>query len=136
MHVARTLLVAGIAAIPLTAAPAFAHHSVALFDNEKNITLEGTVKEFQWTNPHIWVQLLVADPATGRDVEWSIEGGSPNGLIRQGWSPHSIKPGDRATVVAHPLKTGSAGAVLLSVTIDGKRVGSCTPESKAMGRCK
>ncbi len=73
----------GMAAALLVALPASAHHSFAMFDNAKEQTLEGTVKEFQWTNPHAWVQLMVKD-AQGTLVEWSIECASPNGLRRQG----------------------------------------------------
>ncbi len=78
-----------------------------MFDNEKEMTLEGTIKEFQWTNPHTWTQVLVKD-ASGKEVEWSIEGGSPNSLSRAGWKRTSIKPGDQATLVIHPLKNGFA----------------------------
>jgi hypothetical protein len=107
----------------LVAAPAFAHHSFAMFDNEKTVTLEGTVKEFQWTNPHSWVQLMVTDPATGKSVEWSIEAGSPNGLERQGWSRHVAKAGDKAVIEIHPLKNGNPGGSLVSMSINGQKVG-------------
>jgi hypothetical protein len=118
------LALLGALSMSLTAAaPALAHHSFAMFDNSKNVTLEGTVKEFQWTNPHSWVQLMVADPATGKEVEWSIEGGSPNGLARQGWKRTSLKPGDKASIVIHPLKDGTAGGSLVSVSVNGTPVG-------------
>ena len=117
-----TLAVAALAATALTAAPALAHHSFAMFDNTKNVTLEGTVKEFQWTNPHSWVQLMVKDPS-GKEVEWSVEAGSPNGLSRQGWTRHAAKPGDKASIVIHPLKDGTAGGSLVSMTVNGEAVG-------------
>jgi Family of unknown function (DUF6152) len=107
----------------LMAAPGFAHHSFAMFDNEKTLTLEGTIKEFQWTNPHCWVQLLVTAPS-GAVVEWSIEGTSPNRLARMGWKLNSLKPGDKATVVIHPLKDGTTGGSMMTVTVDGKVVGA------------
>ena len=110
------------AAAVSASAPAFAHHSFAMFDNQKNVTLEGTVKEFQWTNPHSWIQLMVKDPS-GKDVEWSIEGGSPNGLSRGGWKRTSLKPGDKATVVIHPLKDGTNGGSLATVTVNGVQIG-------------
>ena len=66
------------------AGSAQAHHSFAMFDNQKDVTIEGTVKSFQWTNPHTWIQLMVKD-ANGTEAEWSLEGQSPNGLVRQGW---------------------------------------------------
>ncbi len=114
---------AGAAAALLAGAPVIAHHSFAMFDNKQNMTLEGTVKEFQWTNPHLWVQLLVKDPATGKEVEWSIEGGSPNGMRRQGWARTSLKPGDKAVVHIHPLKDGAPGGSLVSVSVNGQQVG-------------
>lgn len=105
------------------AATASAHHSFAMFDNEKEITLEGTIKEFQWTNPHTWTQVMVTD-ANGKEVEWSIEGGSPNGLSRRGWKRTSIKPGDKATVTIHPLIDGSPGGSMVKIMINGELVGA------------
>ena len=102
---------------------ALAHHSFAMFDNAKSVTIEGTVKEFQWTNPHSWVQLMVKD-ASGKEVEWSIEGGSPNGLSRQGWKRTAIKAGDKAKVVIHPMKDGAPGGSLVEISIDGVKVGN------------
>jgi hypothetical protein len=107
----------------LTAPVLFAHHSFAMFDNLKTVTIEGTVKEFQWTNPHAWVQVLVKDAATGKEVEWSVEAGSPNGLVRQGWSRRSAKAGDISVIKIHPLKNGEPGGSLVSMTINGEMVG-------------
>ena len=104
-------------------APAFAHHSFAMFDNQKDLTLEGTIKEFQWTNPHTWIQVMVKD-AAGKEVEWSIEGGSPNSLSRNGWKRTSLKPGDKVVLVTHPLKDGSAGGSLVTVSVDGVPIGN------------
>ncbi len=124
MQVSKMMLaIAGVAVVGLAAAPAFAHHSFAMFDNQKTVVLDGTVKEFQWTNPHSWVQLIVKDPATGKDVEWSIEGGSPNGLSRYGWKRTSLKPGDKAQVTIHPLKDGTNGGSLAGVTVNGVKIG-------------
>jgi hypothetical protein len=111
---------AGLVVAAVCAAPACAHHSFAMFDREKSVTLEGTVKEFQWTNPHCWVQLMVRDPVTGKEVEWSLEGIGPNGLSRWGWTRTSLKPGDQAVVVIHPLKDGMPSGQLVTVTVDGK----------------
>ena len=123
MQVSKKMLaLAGFAAVALAAAPAFAHHSFAMFDSTKNVTLDGTIKEFQWTNPHSWVQIVAKD-ASGKDVEYSIEGGSPNGLARQGWKRTSLKPGDKAVLVMHPLKDGTAGGSLVTVSVGGVQVG-------------
>jgi len=102
---------------------AWAHHSFAMFDQTAKKTLVGTVKEVQWTNPHIWVQVLVMDEKSGTPVEWSIEGGSPNALSRQGWKRSSIKAGDAIEVTIHPLKDGSNGGSLMKAMVNGQPVG-------------
>jgi hypothetical protein len=117
-----SLCLAAVVAASL-AAPAFAHHSFAMFDNQKDVTLEGTIKEFQWTNPHSWIQVMVKDES-GKEVEWSIEGGSPNSLSRNGWKRTSLKPGDKVVVITHPLKDGSPGGSLVSVSVNGQMVGN------------
>jgi hypothetical protein len=116
-----------IAAIGLgLAGPALAHHAFAMFDTNREVTLDGTVKEFQWTNPHTWVQLLVKDSA-GKEVEWSIEGSSPNNLARFGWTRNSLRSGDRVQAVIHPLKDGSIGGSLVKITVNGQVVGAAKP---------
>jgi uncharacterized protein DUF6152 len=106
---------------------ASAHHSFAMFDQASTKTLVGTVKEVQWTNPHIWVQVLVPDPKTGAAAEWSIEGGSPNGLTRQGWRRTSIKQGDAIEITIHPLKDGTNGGSMMRAMINGQAVGGGPP---------
>ena len=105
---------------------AAAHHSPAMFDGTKEITLTGTVKEFQWTSPHCWIQMLVADAAnpSAAPVEWGIEMDNPVGLSRHGWKPRSLQPGDKVTVIAHPLRDGSHGAQVVSVAKNGQIVGN------------
>jgi hypothetical protein len=111
-------LVLAIALSTAVAGAASAHHSFAMFDQSKRVPLTGVVKEFQWTNPHSWVQLTV-----GGD-DWSIEALSPNVLGRQGWKRNTLKPGDKVTVVVNPLKDGSKGGNLVSVTLaDGTTLG-------------
>src|SRR5262249_3631555 len=83
----KALCLSGIAIIML-AIPAVAHHSFAMFDASKTVTLQGTVKEFHWTNPHSWIFLTVA--GEGQPAEWPIELGSPAGLMRQGWVPKTL----------------------------------------------
>jgi hypothetical protein len=96
-------------------APAFAHHSDAMFASDKEVVLNGTVKEFQYTNPHSWIQLLVAGEAGAQPVEWSIETGAPIVLLRAGIKPTALKPGDKITLRAHPMKDGSAGGSLMDI---------------------
>ena len=100
------------AAVALIAAPALAHHSFAMFDTQKEMTVSGTVREFQWTNPHSWLQLDVQDGA--KTVEYSIELGSPNTMSRRGWRRTSFKPGDRVRVTMNPMRDGSPGGALIS----------------------
>lgn len=101
--------------------PCFAHHSQAMFD-ERTVMLSGTVKEFQFTNPHCYIQLLV--PTGGADEEWSIELGAPAHLIRGGWKPKTLKPGDKIVVVLNPLKDGNKGGHYQSGTwADGTAIG-------------
>jgi hypothetical protein len=110
-------------AILLCAAPVLGHHAFSAFDMSKTITLAGAVKEFQWINPHSWIQMMVMD-ASGNAVEWSIEMNSPSSLVRQGWKPKTLKPGDQITVIAHPLRDGRTGGSLVSATLaDGTRIG-------------
>ena len=113
---------AGVAALAL-AGPALAHHSFAMLDATKTVEMTGTVKEFQWTNPHSWLQVVVTDE-TGKDVEWSLEMGSPGALARSGWRPRTVAPGDAVTVTLHPLKDGSSGGQFLTATLpDGTVMG-------------
>jgi Family of unknown function (DUF6152) len=103
----------------LLSIPAFGHHSFAMFDHDKQVTLVGTVKEFQWTNPHCWIQLLVAS-ADGTPLEWGIELDSPRSLVRTGWGPQLVKVGDKITVVVYPKKDGTnAGGYHSGIAADG-----------------
>ncbi len=110
----KVRLAAFAAALALAAAPADAHHSFAVFDRSRQTSVSGTVKAFQWTNPHCWIQLLVAGD-NGASVEWSLEGGSPNILGRNGWKRTVLAPGDHVTVLIYPLKTGEPGGSFLEV---------------------
>jgi hypothetical protein len=104
-----------------------AHHSFAMFDRTKTVTLAGTVKDWQWVNPHSWLQLLVTD-TNGTVTEWSIEGRSPNVLARRGWTKSILKPGDKVTVIVYPLKTGEAGGAFVRLTLpDGRELNADTP---------
>ena len=122
MRASLLFLSAFAAATLLGAAPASAHHSFAMFDQTKRVTLVGTVKEFQWTNPHSWIQVNVTGGGTAG--EWSVEALSPNVLGRQGWKRNTLKPGDKVTVVINPLRDNSKGGNLISVTLaDGTTLG-------------
>jgi hypothetical protein len=109
-------LAAGLlaATLGLTSLPAVAHHSTAMFDFTRTVTLEGTIKDFQWTNPHTWTTLTVAGKAAG---DYGLEGMSPNYLAREGWSKRTLKAGDKVKMEVHPLKDGRKGGFMVSVTL-------------------
>src|SRR5947208_8818515 len=93
-------------AVAMSAIPAIAHHSFAMFDAQKSTTLEGIVKDFQWTNPHSWI-LLTVNNAQGEAEQWAIEMGGPAGLARQGWKRKTLTPGMKVKAVIHPLRDGA-----------------------------
>lgn len=106
------------------AGSASAHHSFAAFDGSRVVPLKGTVKEFQWTNPHCWLQLEVVGP-DGKVQEWALEGLSPNVLSRMGWKRNSVGHGDVVTVYINPLKDGGHGGNMVKILrSDGSQVGS------------
>ena len=124
----KAIVLAGVTAA-VSAVPSFAHHSFAMFDAEKTMTLEGTVKEFQWTNPHSWI-LLTVNNAQGRAEQWAIEMGGPSGLARQGWVPKTLTPGMKVQTIIHPLRDGSPGGQFMAVTLpDGTVMGN--PNARA-----
>jgi Family of unknown function (DUF6152) len=100
----------------VTAGPAIAHHSAAMFDRDKQVSLTGTIVQFEWTNPHSWIQIDVPSENGGTD-RWSVECNSPNNLVRMGWKSTSLKPGDKVTILIHPLRNGEKGGSFLSVTL-------------------
>jgi hypothetical protein len=111
-HVQRLFIGIGLALVAVSTA---AHHSAAMFDSTKSVTLTGTVKEFQWTNPHCWIQLLVPAADDGsKTEEWSIEMASPVQVLQGGWKPRTLKPGDKITVVVHPTRDGTHGGNFVS----------------------
>ena len=104
----------------LVCASAAAHHSFAPMDLERTVTLEGVINEFQWTNPHTWIEIDVLDENGGVE-RWSVEANSPNQLIRQGWRSTDLAPGDHVTLVINPLRSGKPGGLYRQVTLaDGE----------------
>src|SRR5579864_1846077 len=105
------------------ASPALAHHSFSMFDRDKTITMSGIVKEYEWTNPHVWIHMMAADSG-GKPVEWSFEMQAIAQDMNGGWRPDSVKPGDKVSIDFHPLKDGTRGGQLVSAVLaDGKRLG-------------
>jgi hypothetical protein len=117
----RLLLLSSTLVLPLDL---HAHHSPAMFDFSKQLTLSGTVRLFQWTNPHSYIQLVVK-PADGAEQEWSLEMGANAYLYNLGWRPSTVKAGETLTVTVVPLRSGKPGAGLLieAKTADGKTLG-------------
>jgi hypothetical protein len=95
-----------------------------MFDGEKTQVLEGTIKEFQWTNPHSWIVLTV-DNARGQPEQWAIEMGGPGRLSRQGWAATTLAPGMKVKAIIHPLRDGANGGQFMAVTLpDGTLLGN------------
>ena len=116
LSAAVLLLVAG--------ASAHAHHSSAMFDKETVREVTATVREFQWTNPHVWIQVMIENE-DGEPEEWSIEGGGPNSLFRRGWRPNSFKPGDVIEIKFNPMRDGSAAGGFVGAKLaDGSTLGN------------
>jgi hypothetical protein len=114
----RALCVAILAAASFSA-PAGAHHSFAMFDATKNVTLQGTVKEFEWTNPHSWLRINVADDKTGKTVLWALEMSSPARLTTMGMHSDTVKVGDKVSVTFHPMRDGTRGGQFIQAELPG-----------------
>ena len=128
------LCLAAAAAAALLASAANAHHSFAMFDQQKVVTLSGTVTEFEWTNPHGWLHFAVT-AADGQSQDWSIELASIAQQMRVGWTATSVKPGDKVTVEFNPLKDGSRGGTVRQVTTaDGRKLGAGGMTNNPLGR--
>ena len=114
----NSLLSMGLSALAamVCALPAAAHHSTAMFDFTKTVTVTGTIKSFQWTNPHTWTVVTVTgDKKTAG--EYGLEGMSPNYLSRNGWSKRTLNTGDKVTLTLHPLKDGRKGGFMVSAKL-------------------
>jgi hypothetical protein len=111
------------------AAPLLAHHSFAAeFDAKQRVQLTGVVTKIEWTNPHVWFYVNVEDPATGKLVNWGAEMGSPNALMRNGWTRNTMKVGMMVTFNGSLAKDGSNRMNTNSVSVDGKKLGAASSE--------
>ena len=116
------------AAIAFTMSQAPAHHSGAPFDRSRTVTLEGSIKEYQFENPHVWIEVLVPD-GEGNTTQWSIEGEGRATMTRLGLGRTSLSPGDAVTVRAHPLRDGRPAGSFIEITLpDGKVVSARQPQ--------
>jgi hypothetical protein len=124
-----TARLAGMAVAVLlgTMGSAAAHHSFALFDHQNRITLTGVVSDFQWTNPHVYIELDVPD-GKGGSTHYSVECASVNVLTRAGWKFNDIKKGDKVTLLINPLRNGQPGGMLETATLaDGRKMTDSNP---------
>ena len=121
----RTTLtsIALIVVLALGTQSAMAHHSFAMFDTAKSVTITGTVSTFEWTNPHAYIEIDTAETTGAK--HWSVEMGSPSILMQSGWKFKDLKHGDKITVVLSPLKDGKPGGLLIQATLpDGRTLGN------------
>ncbi len=124
MNRVKELGSSAIALLLLAGVMAHAHHSSAMFDKQTVREVTATVREFQWTNPHVWIQVMIEND-DGELEEWSIEGGGPNSLFRKGWRPNSFKPGDVIEIKFNPMRDGSeAGGFVGAKLADGSTLGN------------
>jgi len=117
----KPTVLAVLATLALSAAPS-AHHSFAPFNLETEKTITGTVKLWEWTNPHTWLWVDVKNEK-GVVETWGIEGMSPNYLGRRGWSKDTFKAGDKVTITVRPMRDGSPGGMFVrGTTADGRQL--------------
>ena len=110
----------------IAATPALAHHSSAMFDMTRTISVKGTVSDWRWINPHAWL-VLVANDGGGQATTWNIEFTSPNNLVHQGWKRTTLKPGDQVTISIHPLRDNKSGGTYTSIVLpDGTTLGNAS----------
>jgi hypothetical protein len=126
-----TLLLLGALAAGGTSV--LAHHSFAMFDQASPLTITGVVSSVEWTNPHVYIELDLAEPVKGAK-HWSIELGSPSILQRGGWKFSTVKKGDKVSAVVSPLKNGDPGSLLTRITLaDGRVLGNGGPAGVGPG---
>jgi len=119
VRLANKLLGTAVAiAVATASVPASAHHSYAMFAMDKHITVDATVKQFMWTNPHSWIRMMVMDDK-GQPKEWAVEMGSLTILVGLGWNPKTLQPGDKIKITLHPLKNGGPGGDFVSLDNGG-----------------
>jgi hypothetical protein len=125
----KRLHLAGSLAIALcTAAPASAHHTAAGIDQTRTVTVEGTVKQFKWANPHSWMEVEVPDGKGGIAI-WNMEMTSPSRLVPAGWKNNTVKAGDKVKVTVRPMKDGSPGGLFVSIMLPtGKELTQQAPK--------
>jgi hypothetical protein len=115
------IIFATVAALLATCALALAHHSGVMFDSQKELTIDGTVKEFVFSNPHVSIVIAVTDDKHAV-TDWSVEAASVQGMVKAGWRKSTLKAGDKVTIVGRPLRDGRPGVQLLRAILADKTV--------------
>lgn len=110
------VLLALLIAVPLIAGPALAHHSMSMYDRDKQVTFKATITQFEFANPHAHITFTVAAD-NGNVTTWTAEGPGPNRLADHGWTKDTLKPGDQVTIVGNPNKDGSPTMRFVKVTL-------------------
>jgi len=125
MRTRLTVAIASLAGLLMTAVPVVAHHSFAAeYDAAKPLKLTGTVTKIEWTNPHCFFYIDVKNQDSGRIENWAFELGNPNALLRNGWTPKSVKIGDEVSIEGTRAKDGSllGNARSMVLTSTGQRL--------------
>ena len=131
MILRRLSLAAAAAAVMAIPSVAGAHHSFNMFALDKIVTVSGTVKDYQFKMPHVWFYMLLPAAQGGEPEEWGFECHSPNLVARKGWKISTLSPGDKITVIMHPMKDGSrAGSVIRVVLADGRTLWNAESDSR------
>ena len=115
------VLLGSVCATLLAASAALAHHSPVVFDRTKTVTITGVVTEFKWSSPHSWIHVDVTDDQ-GKVANWGVEMNPASMLARGGWRSTTVKPGDKVSVVVHPLRNDEKGGQYISITLPDGRV--------------
>jgi Family of unknown function (DUF6152) len=118
----RRAAACGLALAAVAASPGLAHHSAAMFDFAHPVTLSGTVKDFNWSNPHISVDLYVDGKDGSAGKLWTIEASSTGVMSRAGWTKRTLNPGDKVSILCSPLRDGGSGGSITSVTLASGKV--------------
>ena len=119
--------------LALLSTSALAHHSYAMFDMGKIVTLDATITQFKWQNPHSFIEADVKAPEGSE--HWAIEMTAPNNLVQEGWKRTTVKPGDHVTIFVHPLRSGDKGGSFAAIKLaDGTMLGQMTSGQPSSGK--
>jgi hypothetical protein len=119
-------------ALLLASGPLLAHHSAAMFDRTRKITVHGTVVRFQYVQPHSWIDVMTVD-ADGKEQLWAFEGGAPIQMKMVGLTPDVLKAGDKITITGYPLRDGRSAAAFIELTLPNGKMYNTKPPGGTIG---